>query len=187
MKKQFLVFLAIVFVGFNAHSLVELRLGYGVQTPAEDSVGTSTLQSMSGINLDAIVDLPMVPFGFGLRYEDMGFDVAQLTGGDLEASFKRTSLLVNYRFIDLFAYLGVIGSLGFVNDMNLQFNGGGEANWDSALTYSVGAEGGFSFGLFMVGAELGYMSANLEDSDNLGNSDADLSGIYAKALVGLSF
>ena len=62
-----------------------------------------------------------------------------------------------------------------------------EANWDSSLTYSVGVEGGVSFGLIMVGAELGYLSANLEDADNLGNVDADLSGIYAKALVGVGF
>ena len=187
MKKQLLIMLAIFSVSFSAHSIVELRAGYGVQTPSDDEVGTNTLKSMSGFNLDAIVELPMLPFGFGLRYEDMGFDVGQLGGPDLTSSFQRTSLLINYRIIDLFLYFGVIGSLGFVNDMNVDFGGGLEANWDSSLTYSVGVEGGVSFGLIMVGAELGYLSANLEDADNLGNVDADLSGIYAKALVGVGF
>jgi hypothetical protein len=184
MKKLFLTFVALFFVSLNAQALFELRAGYGVQTPADDQVGANTLTSMGGFNLDAIVELPMVPVGLGLRYENLGSDLEFFGQAVASSTFERTSLIVNYRIIDLFLYFGLIGTLGLVNDYTAEFTGLGETKWDADLTYSVGVEGGVSLGLFMVGAELGYMAANLEANNQ---PDVDVSGIYAKALVGVGF
>ncbi len=184
MKKQLLVLAAFFFVASNAQALFELRAGYGVQTPADDEVGTANLKSLAGFNLDGIVELPLLPFGFGLRYENMASEVENIPlVGTADASFERTSLLINYRFIDLFAYAGVIGTIGFVNDYKIEIPGA-TSEYDANLTYSVGAEAGVSLGLIMIGGELGYMMADLEGS---GGSEIDLSGVYAKALVGVGF
>ncbi len=184
MKKHLLLIIATFFMVSQAHAIIELRAGYGVQTPADDDVNSNTLKSMAGFNLDAILELPMVPFGFGLRYESLGSEV-EFTGiATADSTFERTSLLINYRIIDLFAYFGLIGSVGFVNDFEVKAPAPiGTLKFDDSLTYSVGAEGGLSFGLIMVGAELGYMIAKLEGS----GVEADLSGVYAKALVGVGF
>lgn len=186
MKKQLFILFTTFLMAINANALFEVRAGYGIQTPSDNKVSTSSIQTMSGFNIDGLVYLPMVPVGLGLRYESMGFDFNQAGGGSLSSTFKRTSLLVNYRLIDLFAYLGVIGSLGFTNDMVVS-SSLGEAKWDSSMTYTVGAEGGVSLGLMSVGAELGYMGATLKDASNTGNPDAKLDGVYAKAIVGIGF
>ncbi len=182
MRKQLALLLTTLFVAHSAHALFELRAGYGVQTPADDNVNGSTLTSMAGFNLDAIVELPLLPFGFGLRYENLGSEVEIPLVGTVDSSFERTSLLVNYRIIDLFAYFGLIGTIGFVNDFKVEVPGA-TSELDASLTYSAGVEGGVSLGLIMLGAELGYMVADV-DGNGL---EADLSGVYAKALVGVGF
>jgi hypothetical protein len=181
MKKPISLLFAILMITSSAHALFEVRLGYGVQTPAEDQINANTLSSLGGFNFDGIVELPLLPFGFGLRYESLGSEL-DLGVTTVDTSFERTSLLINYRFIDLFAYFGVIGTIGFVNDFEVEIPNN-NTTYDASLTYSAGVEGGVSLGLFMVGAELGYIVANLESN----NTDADLSGVYAKALVGVGF
>lgn len=182
MKKHILVLFLSVFAFSQAQAIVELRAGYGIQTPADSEQNGQTLKSMAGFNVDAIVELPMVPFGFGLRYENLGSKISIPTIGDVDATFERTSLLVNYRIIDLLVYAGLIGSLGFQNNLKVE-TPGSTTELDTSLTYSVGAEAGVSLGLIMLGAELGYIGAKLKDNTNEG----DLSGVYAKALVGVGF
>ena len=65
----------------------------------------------------------------------------------------------------------------------------GEIEYDSDLTYTVGAEAGLSFGLFMVGAEVGYSIADYTAKDRASTNldEIDFSGIYAKVLVGVGF
>ena len=184
MKKQILILCLPLLLTFNANALFELRAGYGVNTPSEEPPGVS-LKTMAGFNLDALVELPMVPFGFGLRYESLGMDLTVGTTTS-ETAMQRTSILLNYRLLDLFTYFGLIGSIGLVNDYEIKF-AGAAAKYDSSLTYSIGVEGGVSLGMLMVGAELGYLSANFEQTNNPANSDIDLGGIYAKALVGVGF
>lgn len=188
MKKILLAALAVSLFSAPANALFELRAGYGIQTPAEDNYSGNTLKTITGLNLDALVELPMVPIGLGLRYEDMGFDTEAFGGGNVfESKVNRLSLLVNYRIIDLFAYFGLIGSVGFSNEAEIEITGAGVAKYKADLTTTVGVEGGFSFGLFMVGAELGYAMGTYKDDNNSGNPDLDLGGVYAKALVGVGF
>jgi hypothetical protein len=182
MKKYILTSILTLLFVTQAQALFELRAGYGVNTPADKDYGVSTLSTMTGFNLDAIAELPMIPFGIGLRYESMGLDL-QTAGTDFTTDMKRTSLIVNYRFIDFFTYLGVIGTIGFTNDVDVKYPGN-TVKYDSNLTYSAGLEGGVSLGLVMIGGELGYLSANFKSS---ALSDLDLSGVYAKAIVGVGF
>lgn len=183
MKQQLLtLMISLVFVS-QANALFELRAGYGIQTPASEEAGTDTLTTLSGMNFDAIVEIPMVPFGLGLRYEDFGSEVTTLSNGLVDANYSRTSLLINYRLIDFFTYLGIIGTIGLSNEYSIEVPGN-VRNYEADMTYSIGVEAGLSFGLFMVGAELGYIMANFESA---GNPDVDLGGIYGKALVGVGF
>ena len=186
MKKLFLIFAAPLLISLNANALFEIRAGYGVQTPGDQDISaTQNLSSMSGYNLDAIVEIPMVPVGLGLRYENMGFDFNQ-SGVPLESEMQRTSLLVNYRIIDLFLYFGAIGSVGLVNNASVS-SPGSATEYKSSMTYSIGVEGGLSLGLMQVGAEVGYLGANFEEDTNFSAADLDLSGMYAKILVGVGF
>lgn len=189
MKRQWMALIASILFSTSAQALFEVRAGYGVNTPAEDSVsfagGNIGLSTMSGWNLDAIVSPPLIPFGFGLRYESMGFDAS--TGGvDLSSSMTRLSLIVNYRFIDTLIYLGPIATIGFSNDVTIEVAGSNDLEYDSDLTYSIGAEGGVSLGLIFVGAELGYNIAKYENTA-ISPNEIDFSGVYAKALVGFGF
>lgn len=186
MKKLFLIFVAPLLISLNANALFEIRAGYGVQTPGEqDLTSTSNLSTMTGFNVDAIVEIPMVPVGLGLRYEDMGFDLDQ-PGFTASSEMQRTSILVNYRLIDMFLYFGPIASIGLINDASIS-SAVGNAEFTSSMTYSLGVEGGVSLGLIQVGAELGYLSADFEEDTNFGFPDLDLSGIYGKVLVGFGF
>lgn len=188
MKKQILLLISALAFSFSANAIVELRAGYGVNTPADDNINASTLTTVSGFNLDAIVELPMIPFGFGLRYEDMGFDVENTGVGDgtFESEFNRMSLIVNYRIIDLFAYFGLIGTIGFQNEAKLKDSAlASTIEYESDLTFSAGVEGGLTFGLIMVGAELGYNIGTYENTNGT-LPDVDFGGVYGKVLVGVS-
>ena len=194
MKKLLLTFVATFILWQPAEAIVELRAGYGVNTPKEDYEITSgnklNVSAFQGFNLDAIVELPMVPFGFGLRYENMGLDLEQ-SGQTYKTDLTRLSALVNYRFIDFFAYFGVIGTLGFQNDMKVKAGGAltTDLDYDSSLTYSVGAEGGVNLGLISLGAELGYIFGTMEakTATTPPTLDASLDGIYVKVLAGVGF
>ncbi|MEM7645477.1 MAG: hypothetical protein AAF203_01095 [Pseudomonadota bacterium] len=186
LKKMTLILVLLGFVQ-SANAIIELRAGYGIQTPAEENFNSGSLKTITGYNIDALVSLPLVPIGFGLRYEDLGADY-ELLGNTFEGEFQRTSLLINYRIIDLFAYFGVIGSFGLVNDASIGLGGLGTAQYKADLTYTVGAEAGVKLGLFMVGGELGYAVANLEeDGSNFNTGDLDMGGVYLKAMVGVYF
>ncbi len=191
MNKHILIIVTTLMMTFNADAIVELRAGYGVNTPADNSVtSTASLSTMSGFNLDGIVELPMVPFGFGLRYESMGMDV-ETASANYASDMERISLLVNYRIIDMFLYFGVIGTIGFSNEVTInniptvQVPTGTDLTYDADLTYSVGVEGGVTFGLLMIGGELGYNIAKYENTSN-DPSEVDFDGVYAKILVGVS-
>lgn len=186
MKKQILaIFLPLIFAA-NAHALFELRAGYGINTPSETNLTNgSTLSTMAGFNLDAILEVPMLPFGLGLRYESMGADVEQ-PGSSFSTDMTRMALLINYRIIDLFAYFGVIGTVGFANDVTVNGTPAGDLSYDADMTYSIGVEGGVSLGMMMVGAELGYNMAKYENTNNT-PAEVPFDGIYAKAIVGVGF
>ncbi|MCJ8276439.1 MAG: hypothetical protein HRT44_06865 [Bdellovibrionales bacterium] len=194
MKKILLTISAIMLFSLNANALFELRAGYGLASTSGDSittpttpVSTTTLETLNGFNLDAIVEIPLFPVGLGIRYEDMSMDAANTLLPALDGKFKRVSAIVNYRLIDFFAYFGFIGTLGLSNEFDVEITGVGTGEWDSSLTYSLGVEGGVSLGLISVGAEVGQLFADMEPTGTTTGSNVDLSGFYAKVLVGVGF
>jgi hypothetical protein len=174
-----------------------------------DSIpGANTFKSISGLNVDAILSLPMVPFGFGLRYETLSDSkstnfAASTASLDTKVKFDRVALLVNYRVIDTLVYLGPIATFGISNSSKLSiecpgcttstpFNG----KAGSASSYSIGLEGGAKLLSFRAGAELGYSSMVAKDFNEGGTVAKDdagtpikveMNGVYAKILLGLGF
>lgn len=180
MKKMLMSFLFLL-LPFSSQALFEARVGYGTTKPDEDTYQGTAVDDMNGFNLDLIFEPPLISdMGFGVRYEKMTTDIGANTEGD----FERISALVNYRFIDLFAYFGVIGTIGLSNDFTTETAGVTSSNYDPKLNYSIGLEGGVSLGLFSVGAEFGKLFAEVE---NPGSPDIDLSGVYGKVILGVGF
>jgi hypothetical protein len=173
-KKLFICFLLLL--PLSSHALFEIRAGYGTNKMDEDTYAGFEVDDMTGFNLDAIFEPPMITdMGFGLRYEKMKFDI-----GTSEAELERIAAIINYRFIDLITYFGLIGTVGLSNDFKID----SDTDFDPKLNYSIGVEAGVSLGLIMVGAEVGKFFGEVE---NPGSPDIDISGIYAKALVGFGF
>ena len=173
----------------HAHALFELRLGYGLNEPDEKSFGPEArLTTLTGFNLDAIAEIPLIPVGLGLRHERLSSALKGIGGASPKAELQRTSFLVNYRFIDLFFYLGLIGTIGVQNQAVVKnFPGSGDLKYKSDLTTSLGVEGGVSLGTMMLGAELGYLHGNLENTGQNVLKEFSMEGIYAKVLVGVGF
>ncbi len=164
-----------------SQALFEIRAGYGTMTPDEDTYLGNELDKLNGFNLDFIFEPPLISdMGFGVRYEKLSMDI----GNNAEADLERISALINYRFIDLITYFGLIGTVGISNDFSVEIAGVTDDNYDEKLNYSLGIEGGISLGLIQVGAEIGKFFGEVEDT---GNPDIDISGIYGKVLVGFGF
>jgi hypothetical protein len=149
------------------------------------------LPGVIGPSVDGIISLPLVPVGFGLRWEDMGASVGA-GAVNFEAKMTRVSALVNYRLIDTIVHLGLIASIGVSHTASATV--GSTAYTSSpglAGTYSIGLEGNLSLLGLIVGAEAGYMAANLGTMKDSGGTsigrDIDLSGPYTKILVGFGF
>ncbi len=178
MKKLFVTLLLLL--PLSSHALFEVRAGYGSASPETETYNGGSVDDMTGFNLDVLVKPPLISdMGFGLRYEKMKADVGT-TG---EAELERIAALVNYRFIDLFAYFGVIGSVGLSNDLTYT-DPTTTLDFDAKLNYSVGLEGGINLGLIHLGVEVGKFFGEFELA---GNPDLDLSGMYWKGLVGFGF
>ena len=160
----------------SSQALFEVRAGVGTTQMDEDTYGAFSVDDMKGFNLDVIFEPPIITdMGLGLRYEKMKFDI-----GASEAELERISALVNYRFIDLFAYFGVIATVGLSNNFEID----GDDDYDPSINYSVGAEAGVTLGLLLVGAEVGKFFG---DVGVPGSPDLDISGLYGKVLVGFGF
>jgi hypothetical protein len=152
-----------------------------------------------------MVNLPLVPLGFGIRYESL----AQSLNGSSPAlsakmTVKRLAAVVSYHFIDTLAYLGPIATYGISNSAEMTWNcpscSGSVTSFDvnssSMSTYSLGMEAGAKLAMLLVGGEVGYSSMNvstftqngktLQDSSN-NNVGMPFSGVYFKAVLGFSF
>ncbi len=179
MKKLFICLLLLT--PLSSQALFEVRAGYGTTQMDEETYLGFAVEDMKGFNLDLIIEPPLLTdMGFGVRYEKMAFDI----GTGTEAELERISALVNYRIIDLFAYFGVIATVGISNDFTTETAGVTADNYDPKLNYSAGVEGGISLGIIQVGAEIGKFFGEVE---NPGFADIDISGLYGKVLVGFGF
>jgi hypothetical protein len=179
--KKILVSILFLLLPLSSQALFEARVGYGTTKMDDDSYGGQELDDMNGFNLDFIFEPPLISdMGFGVRYEKMSMDV----GAGTEADFERISALVNYRFIDLITYFGLIATVGISNDFTTKTAGVTTSNYDPKLNYSFGLEGGISLGLFSIGAEVGKLKGEIE---NPGSPDIDISGLYGKVILGVGF
>jgi len=157
-----------------------------------NSLGDTTY--VPGVGVDAILKLPLIPFGFGIRYEGIKLkgDTAIAT---TEIKYSRTAVLINYRLIDTIVHFGPIASYGISHTGSLNISEGGSTRVDmsptTASSYSIGLEVEVKPLIvvpLIVGAEAGYMSHKWTDVTNtIDNSkkDVDLSGTYIKVFLGL--
>lgn len=156
------------------------------------SVGDTTY--VPGLGVDAIIKLPLIPFGFGLRYEGIKLkgDTASAT---TEIKYSRTAVLVNYRLIDTIVHFGPIASYGISHTGSLSISEGSTTKVDlsptSVSSYSIGLELEVKPLIvvpLIVGAEAGYMGHKWNGVTNTIDSskkDVDLSGTYIKIFLGL--
>ncbi|HPI41087.1 MAG TPA: hypothetical protein PLJ21_09800, partial [Pseudobdellovibrionaceae bacterium] len=136
---------------------------------------------------------PLMPFGFGMRYENQAIE-ASTALLKMETSFTRTSLLLNWRIIDTLLFVGPIFTYGLSDSTSLKFSSGGAPvstyTAGSTSSYSIGVEAGVKLLTFLLGAEVGMLDYRWKDSrDSVGSGgtkDINMSGTYAKVLFGFS-
>lgn len=182
-----------------AQALIEAKLTYGMLASSPDLTqlynGATSLPSITptyGLGGDLVLNLPLVPVGFGLRYESMGL---KATSGGLEfkADTSRTAILLNYRLIDTILHLGPVFTYGVSHSSHITAieNGSTKSDFssDSVQSYTIGLEAAVQVLAFIVGAEVGYEDMrwkNAHDkSGNFSDRDINMSGSYAKVMLGL--
>lgn len=146
-----------------------------------------------GYGVDGIVKLPLIPFGFGLRYEKLGLK-ADSNNISAESDLTRTAAIINYRFIDTIIHFGIIGTYGLSHSGSITVRESNnlvmDLKPDKFESYSIGAELEVKPLIvipLIVGAELGYQAYKWKDTYNSVNSttqDLDLSGTYLKIFLG---
>lgn len=197
-KLSALVVSILLFQSQNALAIFDLKLGYGTLASKPDLLGfysgSATMPGAVptvGLTMDAIVTIPVVGLGAGIRNEDMKISYDSDVLG-IENSFKRTSIIVNYRLLNTVVYVGPIFTLGVNHSNKLKLSNGGaaysEIKSDKVSSYSAGLEVGAGLLGLMAGAEVGYMSMKYKDAtdsmDTTKVHDLDMSGNYVKLFVG---
>jgi hypothetical protein len=149
---------------------------------------------LANLGADALIKLPLIPIGFGLRYENMSLSS---TSGNYEASLKysRTALLLNYRLIDTIVHFGPIVSYGLSHSGSMSLKESGVSRVDisasSMSSYSLGLELEVKPLIIIpliVGAEAGYMGFKWNDVTNSvdgSKKSLDMSGTYVKVFLGI--
>ena len=180
-------------------ALIELRGAYQLNNTSgvkDNNDNVPNMKTPAGLSADVVA----VFLGFvgGLRYERL---TERKTAGnfDYDANFTRTSLVAGYRILDTGWYLGPIATLGLSSKLDYVMNNGSRIAMKSAnkSNYSVGVEGGFQALGYLVGAEIGYLSAKLGDMENKATGGAytsngqvvtaDMSGVYTRIVAGFTF
>lgn len=195
--------LALLLTPMSAFALFEGRLTYGAMgakdalTEICTGICTGSVPGMVplyGMGADVLVKLPLIPFGFGVRYEKLSLSgtTSDMTA---EAQFNRTAVLVNYRLIDTILHIGPIFSYGINHSGGIKMT----QNSNSLMDYTSNTGESMTLGLevgvkplivipLKVGAEAGISQAKLKDAtDSFGNTNKtiDLSGYYMKVFIGL--
>jgi hypothetical protein len=182
----------------KASAIFDLKVGYGTLASKPDLLGFYTGAATVpaaiptvGLTIDAIVTIPLVGIGGGIRTEDMkiGYDSETL---GINNTFKRTSVVLNYRLLNTLVYLGPIFTLGINHSNEMKITSGGtdlsKISSDKVSSYTAGVEVGAKLIGLMAGAELGYMNMKYKDAtdsiDPTKIHDLDMSGNYVKLFVG---
>lgn len=198
MKKFSLISLLVLFFAQPSMALFEVRAGYGILSSKPDLTGFYTGTSSNvptaapnaGLTLDAVVTIPLVGLGAGLRMENMNikYESDVMT---IQNQLTRNALIVNYRLINTLVYLGPIFTYGLSHTNKIKMSSGGSdisnISSDKVSSYSIGLEGGASLLGLMVGAEAGTMTMNYKDAtDSITANvhDLNMSGNYVKVFLG---
>jgi hypothetical protein len=190
----------------TSFALFEARMTFGPQMPSGDTVSelcngnancTGTLPDKLALpftGADAIVKIPLVPFGFGVRYEKITASGSS-SNMDANVDFNRTAILINYRIIDTILHIGPIASFGISHSGSIGISQNGTKILDytsgAGTSYSVGLEVGIKPLIVLplkIGAEAGISQFKYTGAtDTLGGAakDIDLSGNYVKIFLGL--
>lgn len=198
-------FFSTLLLPVSSWALFEARASYGVLASKQDIAdicqGSCTTPGNApaivptvGLGVDAIVKLPLIPIGFGLRYENMGLK-ADTSSIEAKIDYTRTALLLNYRLIDTIVHFGPIASYGLSHSGSMTIKEGGVSKVDltpsSITSYSIGLELEVKPLIvvpIVVGAEAGYMGMKWTDVTNsvdASKKNVDLSGTYFKIFLGL--
>lgn len=194
---------ALLFVSSTSQAIVELRLHYGANALSNLELNAEKLTTpMTGAGADLILNLPAIPIGFGLRYEQMGLKTDYSGDGitvDIEGAATRASLLLNYRFINTLIFLGPVATIGLSHSAKLDLKSGtlidSTVESKTGSSYSVGVEAGIKVP-FLLGVELGMTSMKMTDAETTDSGSIplsteddtmDLTSTYAKLLAGFSF
>ncbi len=180
----------------TANAFVELKVGYSILNSDPKSYNAfnalvEPAKDLNGFTADLLLNSAIMPINIGARYEKWA---VKKDGGitSSEVTFDRISVILNKRFIDTVAYLGMVATVGVSNEFKDALN----RKASSSLSGSIGLEGGMKFGFLMAGVEGGYLIAPLGDLKNsagttITNAGApvkvDMSGVYARAMVGFNF
>ncbi len=185
--------------------LGEVRLNYGDTSGSPTKYNDAYFKLNDGpeikqqtyTGVDAILMLPVVPLGFGIRYESTSKSETQFNE-QIDYAIKRTALLINYRIINSKFYLGPIVSYGLSQSLSFKLPlDPDEFKSSKSSSYSYGLEGGVKFGFFRIGAEAGVTSLVFEDLKNKNNvipnknglniSELDFGGNYYRLHLGIGF
>ncbi len=208
--KQFLAiltfFVTSLFISIPAHALLgDFRLTYGDTSGKPEKYNDAyfafndgpKISSQSYLGADAILILPMMPLGIGLRYESANDKDTQFAE-TIKYSITRLALILNYRIINTGIYLGPIATYGLSHQLKFDIPTDlDKLDSDKSHSYSVGIEGGVKVGLFRIGAEAGQSTLVFEDIKDITGvpqikngravDKLDFSGAYYKVHFGFGF
>jgi len=202
MKKIFLVVAMCLFISIGVErlnaDLLEVRVGAGLNFVDPDDFDknfeSTDAEDLETYNVDLFVNIPISPINAGFRYETSAQDDSGSSGVNdekWELDVERFSILVDWRIIDTGIYVGPLASFG-VHNGTLKINENGtSADLDldpDSVSYTLAVEAGVRLKSWIIGGEFGYQNMKLENpSSSLFNVETDLSGGYAKVLVGYAF
>lgn len=160
-------------------------------------------QAITGTGVDAILKLPGIPIGFGIRYEQLGATINKPGIVNVKSTYTRTALLLNYRILSNFVYLGPIVSYGISDSSKFKYedsvnNLSYDLNSASNSSYTAGIEAGLNLGAIIFGAEAGVGSIKakgfktstdqkLTSPNGIDFDTLDYTGPYAKVHLGIGF
>ncbi len=186
---------ALLFVGVGARAgLLEVRAGVGMNAADPKDLNTAINNgldndSIDNYNLDVYFNIPAIPLGVGLRNEWLKGEAS--FGSDMwDIDANNLTVLVDWRLIDSVVYVGPLVTIGAPFG-DILANSGGNSDKSTLkmdqLSYGIAAEAGIKIGSLILGAEAGYQSVKLKAGSGSSQVDVDLSGVYGKAMVGVSF
>lgn len=197
MKIRLLTAALILTFASSANAFLELKFGYSLLSSKpksfnDQNVLDGPIEGVHGATADLLLNAAIMPINIGARYENWGLQAGSgVTATDIE--YERISVILNKRFIDTIGYVGLVATVGLSNEFKDKLTNNKAS---SNLSGSIGLETGLKLGFLMAGVEGGYLVAPLGDLKTANGTTVtsagapvkvDMSGAYARAMVGLNF